>query len=374
MSSGEKGLVLTFLTLRLSSKNNTVVLLDEPELHLNASVCSRLVKFIRDYCVNGNGLQLFVCSHAPEVVRDAFEDQTCKLYHLRSSTDLSPVLQQDSGEVFEILNRLGSSTADVLFSRGTVFVEGEHDAAILQSGYGSILQGYKIQSLGGRTEVEKEIPRLQGLERDDKLERKQLFLFDRDRSVTNLSSSDLIKVHQLERYCIENYLLDDTILFDAISAHSNKFSESRGTFPKLLEEIALSQLSKFVITKTYSSLEPENGGMRAKEINQLNFDDAACVLWERLSKIQEQVKELDKDSWISNFTQLCSAEKTSAETAWLSDWRKLASGKEIFDELYVRFEIRMKKVEFKKLIMNQMKEKQTDTWRVLHSILDTELK
>ena len=67
MSSGEKGLVLTFLFLRLSMQKGGIVLLDEPELHLNAAVQAKILNFLIDHCVNPLSLQVFLCTHSPEI-------------------------------------------------------------------------------------------------------------------------------------------------------------------------------------------------------------------------------------------------------------------------------------------------------------------
>lgn len=373
MSSGEKGLVLTFLTLRLNAKPNSIVMLDEPELHLNAAVCSRIVRFLVEHCVKSMGLQIFICSHSPEIVRDAFESVDCKLFHLRSNVDLSPVLQQDNGEVFEILNRLGTNTADVLFSKGSIFVEGEHDASILQAGYPALLSGYKVLSTGGRSEVEKEIGKLQTLESEGKLDKKQLFIFDNDRKKTPLKSTALVHVNQLQRYCIENYLLDETILFDVIHRHAPSFTESRGTFPTALEGIAISQLDTYVIRTTYQALEPENAGLRPKDIRSMAFDQAAIKLWDQIEKVRASVVSLDKSQWIADFIAKCETTKTEIEPNWKSKWRELASGKQIIDDLYAIYNINIAKLDFKREVMAKMAEEETDLWRILDSVLSKEL-
>ncbi len=118
--------------------------------------------------------------------------------------------------MFEALRRLGASTADVLFSRGTVFLEGEHDVDILTEGFGDLLSGYKVTQLGNRSEVEKEIRKLQVEEIRNILTKPQIFLFDLDNAPTDLKSSTLIIVQQWDRYCLENYLIDENILFDMI--------------------------------------------------------------------------------------------------------------------------------------------------------------
>jgi hypothetical protein len=169
MSSGEKGLVLTFLFVRMSMAQGGIVLIDEPELHLNATVQANILNFLIEHCVKPLSLQVFLCTHSPEIVRDAYERDDCGLYHLRAGDDLTPILKQDQQELFEVFERLGSSPADVLFTRGNVYVEGDHDSQILQAGFPRLLSGLKVTSLGGRPEVEKEILNLQAEERAKRL-------------------------------------------------------------------------------------------------------------------------------------------------------------------------------------------------------------
>jgi hypothetical protein len=56
MSSGEKGLLMTFLFIRLTMVPGSIVLVDEPELHLNAAVQERLVRFIVNIPRQSRGL------------------------------------------------------------------------------------------------------------------------------------------------------------------------------------------------------------------------------------------------------------------------------------------------------------------------------
>jgi hypothetical protein len=88
MSSGEKGLVLTFLFVRMSMEQGGIVLIDEPELHLNATVQANILNFLIEHCVKPLSLQVFLCTHSPEIVRDAYERDDCGLYHLRAGDDL----------------------------------------------------------------------------------------------------------------------------------------------------------------------------------------------------------------------------------------------------------------------------------------------
>src|SRR6202021_427916 len=104
-----------------------------PELHLNSAVQERLLPFIMKHCIDALSVQVFLCTHSPEIVRDAFDEPRCLLWHLRAPDDLTPILRQDHRELFEVFERLGSSTAAVLFARATCYFGGPEDKKILKA-------------------------------------------------------------------------------------------------------------------------------------------------------------------------------------------------------------------------------------------------
>ena len=260
MSSGEKGLILTFLLIKYSLSAGGIVLIDEPELHLNPAVCQQIVPFLMSHFINKEDLQVFMCTHSPEIVATAFERDDCNLFHLRSGTDVTPIYPEpDFGEMFEALRRLGSSTADVLNSRGSVFVEGDHDVEILQAGFYDTLAGYKLAKVGGRSEVEKEFRTLIKIEKEKKLAKIQCFILDSDNRPVpaSMASSGYVRCRTVGSVLRERIIClivrSCLILF---SQYAAKKPESRGTFEAALRQAGLAQLTGIVVRDVYQTLEP----------------------------------------------------------------------------------------------------------------------
>ena len=63
MSSGEKGLILTLLVIARSVESGGIILLDEPELHLNPAVTKLLLNFLVEEYLRPKDLQAIICSH-----------------------------------------------------------------------------------------------------------------------------------------------------------------------------------------------------------------------------------------------------------------------------------------------------------------------
>jgi predicted ATPase len=200
MSSGEKGLILTFLLISHSVFPGGIIMLDEPELHLNPAVCKTILPFLIEEYLTPNDIQAIICSHSPEILGSAFDSPACTLLHLQSPTIISKIYPEDKREVFEALRRLGTSASDVLFSAGSIFVEGDHDSELLETGFDEIVGRYNITQLGSRGAVEKEIQTLKEAEARGEIDTIKCFIFDLDNSPTTLGSTKLIKVLQWKRH------------------------------------------------------------------------------------------------------------------------------------------------------------------------------
>jgi len=367
MSSGEKGLILTFMLLRKSLAKGGIALLDEPELHLNPAVQKNIVPFLSESIVADNDLQIILCTHSGDILGSAFDRSDCSIHHLRSHKDATKIYKRDNREVFDALRRLGTTAVETLFARGNIFVEGEHDAAILEAGFYEQVAGYKITSLGGRGEVEKEISALQDGERKGELDKLNCFIFDLDRMPNRATSSDLVRILQWDRYCLENYLIDRKLLFDELTEASVANLGSRGSFEQKVAELAVSQLNEYVAKLIYKDLEPDNPGMRPLEIERRSYPEIADILAARLAAIKSSLDGFDPAQWKSGFVLRCEAEHAEQFGRWSNDWVKVCSGKRLIDDIYREYTVRMSKFEFKRRLARRMKDEQTEDWTLVRS-------
>jgi predicted ATPase len=368
MSSGEKGVILTFLLIRNSLAPGGIILIDEPELHLNPAVCKSLLPFLVDECIDDGKAQAFICTHSAEILGSAFERDDCGLFHLRSGTDISRVYRQDTFEVFEALRRLGVSTADTLFSKGTIFVEGDHDVELLQAGFPDQVSGYKLANLGGRQRVEQDIRKLQDAG-EHEVGKAQIFIFDLDNKPSDLVGNQRVRVLQWDRFCFENYLLDEDSMFDVLKEAARKPPDSRGSFSTELKDIALSQTTEMAVRTVYKRLEPENPGLRSTDLSTGILSEIAKVLAMRLESIAGQIRAFDLPTWVRDFEEEVKQAEQKIQEDWSRDWIRLCDGKRVIKDLYSRYSINIDKLSFKRRVIQQMREKPSETWRVVESRL-----
>jgi predicted ATPase len=373
LSSGEKGLILTFLTISRTVAQDGLILLDEPELHLNPAVCRDLLAFLIEAYAKPKNIQMIICSHSPEILAGAIGHDDCELFHLVSGTLLTPVRQSDEEEVTEALRRLGTSESEGLLYKATLFVEGPHDVDLLELGFGSLLRQYKIKDLGGRGQVEKQIRLLQEAASRGEVLAPRFFIFDRDLTPSSLKSTETVKVLQWDRRCLENYLIDFDILTDLLkdSEITSKPLTNKGELVQILKRLAMSHLDDVVVEQIYSELHYSGVGRRASDVTGKGFGNSASALFDRIETSKNELKSLDRNSWEVSFIAACEKRKAELLPEWDSNWRNLCDGKRLFKELQQEIQINMPLLSFKKRVMIHMRAESppSESWRAVDGLL-----
>lgn len=356
LSSGEKGIVLTFFTISRTMASGGIVLFDEPELHLNPSVCRDLLSFlVNEYALKGK-IQIIICTHSPEILAGAIDNDSCALYHLTSSTSLARVLKQDDAEVAEALRRLGTSESDGLLYKARIFVEGADDVELLRTGFGSLLRRYKLIDLGGRGEIEKQIMKLQEAESKGKAIAPVYFIFDRDESVTKLADSAAIHVLQWSRYCLENYLIDVDVIGALLQSKEYVVTplKTQGDAAALLKRLAMCQIDGRAAKSVYAEMNYQSPGLRMSEIKGASLNEIADGLCHRLVEIKMQLSSLEEASWKSDFIKKCEEKKGEIEKIWDSNWLTECSGKQLFSDLQTTIQLKCSLLKFKRDVLMRM--------------------
>lgn len=370
MSSGEKGLVLTFLLIGRSIADGGIILIDEPELHLNPAVQRNLLRFLVEEYVVPKNLHAIICSHSPEILAGAFDSDHCSLFHLASEKMLTKVRRKDEDEITQALRRLGTSESEGLLYKATIFVEGEEDIELIEAGFADLLRRYKLKDLGGRREIEKQITLLQQGERQGTTLPPCYFVFDRDEMPTNLRSSGSVRILQWGRRCLENYLIDIETLTDILQDQEvvQQRVSNLGEVNKLLRDLALSQLDEIAAKDVYMQYPFEDPKIRAAEIQQKNIDEIAEILMMRLRRIGQQTSKVG-DDWKASFVAESKRKKEELLAIWDVKWMEDCDGKRLFRDLHRRLTFRMSSRRLRKRIVQEMGRKRTENWRAVESLL-----
>ena len=253
-----------------------------------------------------------------------------------------------------MFERLGSTAAEVLFSSGSIFVEGEHDAEILREGFDDVVGGYAMTQLGGRAEVEKASRELKRASERADINKIKLFILDNDGKPFSETSEGTIRIIQWDRYCLENYLLEDTPIYEVTKEYSQSKPASRGEFERFMHSAALKQIDLAVAKEIYAGLEPENPGLIPKELKGKNIPEIAAILSARLIRIQGQMQHFDGAAWERSFIAAAEQRQEALTKEWSNDWLAKADGKKIIDALFAEYRISLDKATFKKKVIRAM--------------------
>ena len=372
MSSGEKNLVLTWLLIARSISYGGIVMLDEPELHLNPAVCKNILPFFIDNYIVPNHIQAIICSHSPEILAGAFGRQECSLYHLRSGSLITPVRRHDREELTDALRLLGTSEVEGLLYVSTIFVEGEHDVDLLEEGFGEILARHKIKDLGGRREVEKQITALQDAERGGAPLTPRLFIFDKDNVPTNLRPSAMVKFLQWDRHCIENYLVDVGAMTDILKGFTldGQKITNIGQVEAMLRSLAMEQLQEVAIRHVYQGYCYRDPGLRPEDIvGGETLQVISAAVFERIEAAKLSICNLERENWTRNFIIEVKAKREELERSWDTRWRTDCDGKKLFRSLQKRVQLGMPLLVFKKQVIRRMRELNTIEWQRITRML-----
>jgi predicted ATPase len=214
LSSGQREILMTYTHLEKLRPTASIVLFDEPELHLHPTLQRRVIGHLRRLIDRGSN-QIWVITQAEEIV-DTTEYES--LFAMTRKGDPAIFRVKQRAERIDLLRHLGATVGLQLTSPRILFVEGDSDAELLQRLYGTLPAEVSVVSTGGKSNLMRLTPAAMSL-LDDTIDEGQ-FYFVRDRDVDDDSKA----IDELEeknrgyfftwnRYHIENYLLDAEAIY-----------------------------------------------------------------------------------------------------------------------------------------------------------------
>ncbi|WP_193752970.1 AAA family ATPase [Sphingomonas endophytica] len=86
LSAGEKEILYGYLRIRNSAPRFSIILLDEPELHLNPRLIRNLPEFYRKHLGESLGNQLWLVSHSDALLREAVGKRAFDVFHMQPAS------------------------------------------------------------------------------------------------------------------------------------------------------------------------------------------------------------------------------------------------------------------------------------------------
>ena len=369
LSSGEKNLILTFLLVAKAVSNGGIVLFDEPELHLNPSVCKEILPFIIEAYADRKDLQFIICTHSPEILTSAFDIDGCTLLHLRSANNISKVGRQALDEYGDALQKLGTSVGEALLYEGTVLVEGDDDVDFLRAGFWEILRKFNIKDRGGRKEVEKTAKKLQELEARGEKVSPIFIILDKDDEITNLSSSPAVRVLQWQRRCIDNYFIDIDVITELMKDGSTARTpvSTSGEVDRLLQALAFEQLPGIAAREVYRGFGYLSPWLLAEDVEKGSQAEISAALYARMWAARGSMPDVEESVWVGDFQRAVAERIAELKIEWEPKWKEVCDGKRLFNDLQKQGILKISVLVLKRRIIQRMKETKSENWRLVES-------
>jgi hypothetical protein len=213
LSSGEKEVLFGYLRLRNNAPKNSVVLIDEPELHLNPALLRGFPQFYHRRIGRDLGNQLWLVTHSDALLREAVGQRGFSVYHMQppeaSGHSSNQVQKLEVGELLDraIVDLVGDLATYRPGAKVVIFEGGgdsEFDVRMTTSLFSKFSDAVNVVSAGHRARVEQLHELLRKASAAGKLGAKFFSIVDRDSGLVERAAGS----YQWDRYHIENYLLE----------------------------------------------------------------------------------------------------------------------------------------------------------------------
>jgi predicted ATPase len=362
LSSGEKEILYGYLRIRSSAPRDSVILLDEPELHLNPRLIRGLPEFYRKHLSEALENQLWLVTHSDALIREAVGKPGFNVFHMLPcgidssvNSQLKPLTAATDLEQV-ITDLVGDLAAYRPGGKGLIFEGGgdsDFDKTLALTLFPDELRGINLISGSNKSKVKALHEVLSRAHSQGDLPTKFFAVVDRDFDSNEPNNGVTQFVWNV--YHIENYLLEAKFVADAINAFTlgNKITESDA-----LEK--LSAAARKVVPSVLIRRMTEYANSRLISGINLNFDPATPKIGVQLRAAVERsfakIKEaadgaLSEDKIASKEVEFRNEIEASFGNG---TWKDSIPGRDILKQLVSNEKIPTNYESFRNLLVSRM--------------------
>ncbi len=365
LSSGEKEILFGYLRLRNSAPKYSVILLDEPELHLNPALVRGLPQFYYKHIGKELDNQIWLVTHSDAFLREAIGQEGLQVFHMQhapiSGATENQMRELHPGEevesiVLELVGNLAtySPGAKVVFFEGE---DSEFDLHMVSRLFPAIENDINLVSGGNRFRVEILHKTLERSIEAGNIPIRIYSVVDKDTGPEVGPTGDFRRHYSWDVYHIENYLLEPMFIDEALGrlGVSHNDLSSLGKIDSCLRQIAENQIGKLVSHRIRLDLNSEI--VSDLNLNSNPFsDDIGAELHHAIEKSIERINQrLDSNLKLGEIRSRVETEqKALTEALTTEDWKKHFRGRDVLQEFAGKYVPGMRYVYFRELIISQM--------------------
>jgi len=348
LSSGEKEVLMIFANLHKLNLKNSIVLYDEPELHLNAALERKVINQLRKIGLNN---QFFVTTHSAEIVDSVPYEELFKINFYKGGNQIRRI--SEDREKIEIFKSLGANVNLQLISEKVVFVEGDSDKEVLETLFPeyrkriSFIQTQGVSSLMGINQKVADLLEQASKYSSFYLIRDRDFLTDQQ--IEELRRQYNNRIYVWKRFHIENYFLDSNLIFSVLKDLRNLTFKDEQSIEKELLKIANELKEQLIADWINYEL--------TREIGRLDFKVGGDGILEEkmVARINEKLRKLNTQLSDKEVKKRFFEKRKEIENRWrIGEWKILCPGRNILK----RFTSRLNGINylnFRNLLITKMK-------------------
>ena len=364
LSSGEKEVLFGYLRLRNSAPRYSVILLDEPELHLNPALVRGLPQFYYRNLGMELSNQIWLVTHSDAFLREAVGSTGLRVFHMQYASVTEGENQTheiEAGEEVEaIVLELVGDLAAYRPGAKVIFFEGEDsefDLNMVSRLFPDLEKNVNFVAGGSRSRVERLHRTLERSVQAGKIPVKIYSVVDKDSGSKIISGGEFGRSYSWNVYHIENYLLNPKFICEALK-HIGICIDDLSTAEQVeqkLKEIARNQISELVGHQLRTRVSNDLVSDLNLGMNQTS-DDIGEELHRSIVQSIDRIKaRLDANLDIDEIRKMVLQESNELERSLeTDDWRIRFKGRKILSVFAGRYANGIRYEYFRNLIMSLM--------------------
>lgn len=281
LSAGEKEIIYGYLRIRNSAPQFSIILLDEPELHLNPRLIRGLPQFYRKNLGEALGNQIWLVTHSDALLREVVGRENYNVFHMlpcgnvpKSDSQLKPLLATADLEL-ALVDLVGDLAAYRPGGKVVIFEGGgdsDFDQKMASMLFPELVQQANLISGSNKIRVRALHETLERVEQKGQLPFKFYSITDRD-SGPDTAATKSVNSYSWDVYHIENYLLSPKHIQSVLEALGHKAFASEDvlwdelrtcateTLPQLLRHELSIMANDLLIGTLNTSTDPKGGNL-----------------------------------------------------------------------------------------------------------------
>jgi AAA domain, putative AbiEii toxin, Type IV TA system len=366
LSSGEKEILYGYLRIRSSAPKDSIILLDEPELHLNPRLIRGLPEFYKKHLGEALQNQLWLVTHSDALIREAVGRPGFNVFHMTPcGTDGSETSQLKpltvTGDLDLVLaDLIGDLAAYRPGGKGLIFEGGgnsDFDRTFALALFAEELNGINLISGSNKTRVKALHEILDKAYKAGDQPIKFFAVVDRDSDVGE-EKNVAVSRFTWDVYHIENYLLEVDVIVTVMNQLNIGATTDATAVHKGLKEAAEQVLPNFLAHRMRSF-----ANKSLLDCIDFGFDPKATDVGDQLSnsivRTGDRIKSaIENELSLSKITEVLEAENVELLGAFSDgSWIKTLPGRDILRKFVENQKITIGYEYFRNLILGQMRDK-----------------